>query len=113
MFNSELTRAVENFATTMLPLTEKDLELALSKEEVTAVIYHEYRKASRGWLRLYPGVFDVLSRLSKKYTLSTASHTQGCFTQLELRELNIEQFFSYFIYTSDIGLRKEIGRAHV
>jgi putative hydrolase of the HAD superfamily len=49
----------------------------------------------------------MLSRLSKEYTLSTASHTQGSFTQLELRELNIEQFFSYFIYSSDIGFRKE------
>ena len=85
---------------------EKDIGLKLTTDEVVALIY-EYRRASRGHLRLYPKVFEVLSQLSKKYVLSTASHTQGCFTQLELRELGIENFFSYFIYTSDIGFRKE------
>lgn len=84
----------------------EDLGLNLSKEEITELIYI-YRKASRGHLRLYPGVFGTLSYLSKEYILSTASHTQGSFTQLELRELNIEQFFSYFVYSSDIGFRKE------
>lgn len=84
----------------------EDLGLKLSKEEILGLIYI-YRKASRGHLRLYPGVFNTLSHLSKQYTLSTASHTQGSFTQLELRELNIEQFFSYFVYSSDIGFRKE------
>ncbi len=87
-------------------ILEEDLGLKLSKEEIMELIYI-YRRASRGHLRLYPGVFDTLSRLSKEYILSTASHTQGSFTQLELRELNIEQFFSYFVYSSDIGFRKE------
>src|SRR3989338_909449 len=85
---------------------QEDLGLKLSKGEITELIYI-YRKASRGHLYLYPGVFDALSLLSKKYILSTASHTQGSFTQLELRELNIEKFFSYFVYSSDIGFRKE------
>lgn len=85
---------------------KKDLSINLSNEEITELIY-AYRKASRGHLRLYPGVFDTLSCLSKEYILSTASHTQGSFTQLELRELNIEQFFSFFVYSSDIGFRKE------
>lgn len=85
---------------------QKDLGFKLSKEETTELIYI-YRKASRGHLRLYPGVFDTLSHLSKEYTLSTASHTQGSFTQLELRELDIEKFFSHFVYSSDIGYRKE------
>lgn len=83
-----------------------DLGLKLQKEEIIELIYI-YRKASRGHLNLYPGVFDTLSLLSKKYTLSTASHTQSSFTQIELQELDIEQFFSYFIYSSDIGFRKE------
>lgn len=49
----------------------------------------------------------MLNGLVKKYALSTASHTQASFTQLELQELEIDKFFSYFIYTSDIGYRKE------
>ncbi|MBI2609729.1 HAD family hydrolase [Candidatus Giovannonibacteria bacterium] len=85
---------------------EKDFNIQRSPEGLLNLVY-VYRKANRGWLRLYPGVFETLSTLSKKYTLSTASHTQGSFTQLELRELDIEKFFSYFVYSSDIGLRKE------
>jgi len=85
---------------------QEDLGIKLSKEEVMDLIYI-YRKASRGHLCLYPGVFDTLSYLSKEYTLSTASHTQGSFTQFELRELDIEKFFSHFVYSSDIGYRKE------
>ena len=85
---------------------QKDLEIKLSKKEVLELIYI-YRKASRGHLNLYPGVFDMLSLLSQKYILSTASHTQGSFTQVELKELNIENFFSYFVYSSEIGFRKE------
>ncbi len=85
---------------------EKDLKLNLSKKEITDLIYI-YRKASRGHLRLYPGVFDTLSSLSENYILAVASHTQDCFTRLELRDLDIEKFFSFFIYTSEIGLRKE------
>lgn len=85
---------------------EKDFHIQRSPEELLDLVYI-YRKVSRGWLRLYPGVFETLSALSKEYALSTASHTQGSFTQLELRELNIEKFFSYFVYSSDIGLRKE------
>src|SRR3989344_5318336 len=88
---------------------QEDLGLKLSKGEITELIYI-YRKASRGHLYLYPGVFDALSLLSKKYILSTASHTQGSFTQLELRELNIEKFFSYFVYSSNIGFRKESAK---
>lgn len=85
---------------------ENYFHIRCSSEELLDLIY-VYRKASRGWLRLYPGVFDTLSTLAQEYTLSTASHTQGSFTRLELRELDIEKFFSYFVYSSDIGLRKE------
>ncbi len=85
---------------------KEDLRLKLSKEEIIELIY-VYREASRGHLRLYSGVFNTLSHLSKEYILSTASHTQGSFTQPELYKLDIEKFFSYFIYSSDIGYRKE------
>lgn len=95
-----------NLLELMTDVLKQDVGFQLTEEDVTLLVYI-YRKASRGYLRLYPGVFDALSHLSKEYTLSTASHTQGSFSQLELRELNIEQFFSHFIYTSDVGLRKE------
>lgn len=86
-------------------LTE-DLKIKLTEKEIIDLIYI-YRKVSRGHLRLYPCVFDTLSLLSKEYTLSTASHTQSSFTQIELCDLGIEKFFSYFVYSSDIGFRKE------
>lgn len=95
-----------NMQTLIGNVLEEKFSRKCSSEELLDLVY-TYRKASRGWLRLYPGVFDTLSSLAQEYTLSTASHTQGSFTQLELRELNIEKFFSYFVYSSDIGLRKE------
>ena len=95
-----------NMLTLVAEVLKKDFNIQRSPEEVLHLVY-VYRKVSRGWLRLYPGVFDTLFALAKEYILSTASHTQGSFTQLELRELDIEKFFSYFVYSSDIGFRKE------
>lgn len=95
-----------NMQTLIAEVLKNDFHTQCSSEELLDLVYI-YRKASRGWLRLYPGVFDTVSSLAQKYTLSTASHTQGSFTQLELRELNIEKLFSYFVYSSDIGFRKE------
>ena len=95
-----------NMQALVAEVLEKDFNIQRSPEELSNLIY-VYRIASRGRLRLYPGVFHTLSALAKEYILSTASHTQGSFTQLELRELDIEKLFSYFVYSSDIGLRKE------
>ena len=94
-----------NFCKIMAEVLKDDLSVELSQEEICSLIY-EYRKIARGYARLYPGVAETLERLTKKYTLSTASYTQGCYTKFELKELNIEKFFSYFIYTSDIGFHK-------
>ena len=76
-----------------------------SKEQIENAIY-EYRKIERDPISLYPQAADVLTKLSKKYTLAVASYTQRTFTQAELRELGIEKNFNYFFYTSDIGYRK-------
>ncbi|MDO8593955.1 MAG: HAD family hydrolase [bacterium] len=85
---------------------EKDLKNKLSEDEVSFLIY-EYRKISRGYAKLYPKVAETLAKLSEKYILSIASYTQGSFTQPELKELGIEKYFSYFVFSSDIGFRKE------
>ena len=85
---------------------EKDLKNTLSEKEVSFLIY-EYRKISRGYAKLYPKVAETLAQLSEKYILSIASYTQGSFTQPELKELGIEKYFSYFVFSSDIGFRKE------
>lgn len=95
-----------NMRVLIAEILEKDFSIKLSSEELLNVIY-TYRKASRGWVHLYPYVFDTLFALSKKYILSVASYTQGSFTQLELRELGIERLFSHFVYSSDIGFLKE------
>ena len=85
---------------------EKELKSKLSEEKISVLIY-EYRKISRGYVKLYPKVSETLARLSEKYILSIASYTQSSFTQPELKELGIEKYFSYFIFSSDIGFRKE------
>lgn len=86
---------------------EKDLKHSLSSEVVSSLIY-EYRKVSRGYAKLHhPKVIEVLAALAEKYTLSIASYTQSSFTKLELEELGIAKYFSYFVFSSDIGFRKE------
>jgi len=86
---------------------EKDLKHPLPSETVFSLIY-EYRKVSRGYAKLHhPKVIEVLAVLSEKYALSIASYTQSSFTQLELEELGLAKYFSYFIFSSDIGFRKE------
>ena len=87
-------------------ILKEDLHAEVSADDLTVLIY-EYRKIARGSVQLYPKVADTLAQLSQHYTLAIASYTQNSFTQLELRELGIEQYFSYFIYSSEIGIRKE------
>ncbi len=95
-----------NLCALVSEVLEKDLKTEISKEIVSSLIY-EYRKISRGYVRLYPKVADTLAILAEKYTLAIASYTQGCFTQFELRELGIEKYFSHFVYSSDIVFKKE------
>lgn len=94
-----------NFCNIMEQVLKEDLSAELSREEICFLIY-EYHKIGRGYVRLYPGVAETLARLAKRYILSVASYTQGCFTKFELKELGIDEFFSYFVYTSDVGFHK-------
>lgn len=107
-FYAEKNKAIyhHNLLLLISEVIEKDLKYRISSEEIADLIY-EYRKISRGYLRLYPKVAETLARLSEKYILSIASYTQGSFTQPELKELGIEKYFSYFVFSSDIGFRKE------
>jgi HAD superfamily hydrolase (TIGR01549 family) len=94
-----------NLLSLISEVLEKDLKNKLLDEEILYLIY-EYRKISRGYLELYPKVAETLALLSEKYILAIASYTQSSFTQPELKELGIEKYFSYFIFSSDIGFRK-------
>lgn len=94
-----------NFCKLLAQVLKDDLGVELPEEKICSLIY-EYHKIARGYVRLYPGVAETLAILEKKYTLSTASHTQVCFTKSELMELDIDKYFSYFFYTSDIGFQK-------
>lgn len=83
-----------------------DLKAEISSEELATLVY-EYRKIARGYAHPYPKVAETLAQLSRIHMLALVSYTQASFTQLELREFGIEQYFSHFIYSSDIGLVKE------
>jgi len=84
---------------------ESSYGLRLSEDEMVKLLY-EYRKASRGHIRLYPKVLEVLGCLSQEYILSIASHAQKSVSQKEMEEFGIEKFFSHFFFTSEIGYRK-------
>jgi len=94
-----------NFCKLLGQLLKEDFSVELPQEEICFLI-HEYHKIARGYVRLYPGVAETLALLKEKYTLLIASYTQGCFTKAELIELDIEKYFSSFVYTSDIGFHK-------
>lgn len=76
-----------------------------SGAEISDLLYAS-RKISRGYLKIYDGVSEALETLSKNYTLIIASHTQGAFTDHELKELGIRKYFTKTIYSSDIGFKK-------
>ncbi len=94
-----------NFCKILAQVLRDDLGVELPEETICSLIF-EYHKIARGYVNLYPGVAKTLAQLEKKYTLSVASYTQGCFTKSELIELDIAKYFSYFVYTSDIGFHK-------
>lgn len=79
--------------------------IKMGKKELLDLIW-KFRKKHSSNLELYPKVKNMLNKLSKKYILSTASYTQGSYTYKELKKLEIAQYFSYFIFSSDIGYRK-------
>ena len=107
-FYSDKDKAIRhhNLRVLISEVLENDLKNKLSEDQVSFLIY-KYRKISCGYVRLYPKVVETLAQLSEKYILSVASYTQSSFTQPELRELGIEKYFSYFVFSSDIGFRKE------
>lgn len=80
--------------------------LVISDAEMSDIVY-EFRKISRGYLMLYEGVREMLEILSAQYILVVASHTQGMYTERELEELDILQYFKYRVYSSDIGFKKK------
>lgn len=95
-----------DFKKVVTDVLEKDLKHSLASEVISELIY-EYRKISRGYLRLHhPKVIEVLSALASTYTVCVASYTQSSFTRPELEELGIGKYFSYFVFSSDIGFRK-------
>lgn len=94
-----------NFCNIMMQVLKEDLGTDIPQEEVCSLVY-EYYKISRGHARLYPGVAETLTELKEKYILAIASYTQRCFIKPEIKELGIDKFFSYFIYTSDVGFHK-------
>ena len=80
-------------------------DIKISKDELLDLIW-EFRQVHTSDLELYPGVKDMLHELSKKYVLSTASYAQSSSTRNELKKLGIDQYFSHFIFSSDIGYKK-------
>jgi len=94
-----------NLCKLVTQVLREDLGIDISEEEVFLLL-SEHHKVIHGHVRVYPGVVETLAELEKNYTLSTASYAQSSHTQPSLRELGIEKFFSYFLYTSDIGFHK-------
>lgn len=98
-----------NFCKLLTQILKENFGVEPLQEEICSLIY-KYHKIARGYAHLYPYVAETLARLKEKYILSVASYTQGCFTKFELIELGIDKYFSYFVYTSDIGFHKTTSK---
>jgi putative hydrolase of the HAD superfamily len=83
----------------------QNYNVEIGKEELLDLIW-QFRQAHHPETKLYPGVKDMLHELSLKYMLAVASYTQGSYMLKELEKLGIAQYFSHFIFSSDIGYRK-------
>jgi len=79
--------------------------MTISSSEAKSLLW-SFRKISCDFCRVYPGVKVTLEKLSKSYTLSTASLAHESITKIELDETGLSKYFSHFIFTSGIGYRK-------
>jgi putative hydrolase of the HAD superfamily len=83
----------------------QNYNIEVDEKELLDLIW-QFRQAHHPETKLYPGVKETLHELSLKHTLAVASYTQGSYTQKELEKLGIAKYFSHFIFSSDIGYRK-------
>lgn len=95
-----------SFPTILSTVFTKYYGVTISEDEMRDLLY-EFRKISRGYLKRYDGVCEVLEALSNDYTLVVASHTQGVYTERELVDMEIRKYFTHCVYSSDIGLKKK------
>jgi len=94
-----------NFRTILMAVFDNYYKVTASNEEINDLIY-EFRKISRGYLKIYNGVSNMLATMSRDYTLIVASHTQGVYSERELEDLGIRKYFKHCVYSSDIGYKK-------
>lgn len=66
----------------------------------------QYRILVRGDTKIYPNVKETLEILSKEYTMFIASYTQASYSFLELEQFGVKDYFSGFVFSSDIGYKK-------
>lgn len=76
------------------------------EDKILNELIWQYRVLTRGDTKLYSHVKETLEELSKKYKIFLASYTQACYSLRELGELGVKDYFSGFIFSSDIGYKK-------
>jgi len=94
-----------SFSVILSEIFDKYYGVTIPEQELSDLIY-AFRKISRGSLKIYEGVPEMLAALSTKYTLIIASYTQRAFTERELEEVGIRKYFAHCVYSSDIGFKK-------
>lgn len=95
-----------NFETILFETFRKYYDFDVDKEELEDMAY-AFRKISRGYATLYPGVKEMLETLSKDYTLILASYTQGVYSERELEEVGMRKYFTHCVFSSYIGFKKK------
>lgn len=94
-----------NFGDILLGVFKNVYHIDVQQHELEKMIY-EFRKLTRGDTGVYQGIKETLEALSKEYTLILASYTQGVYSKKELEEFGIVQYFTNFVFSSEIGHKK-------
>ena len=91
-------------------IISEELNLGLTNDEITEIADdHTYNV---GNYVLYPDTVNVLSELSKTYTLGIISDTSPSLEN-KLKELGIRKFFSFATYSFDLGVFKPDRRMYI
>lgn len=98
----------------MLEKTKEEIDLLDAFAELLNVdkdlaekFARDFRQYSTKYLRLYPGVKDLLKKLKKKgYGLYVLSNAQTSFTIPELKKLKIFHYFNDIAISSEYGVKK-------
>jgi epoxide hydrolase-like predicted phosphatase len=95
----ELWNIAKNDEQLMKLLAENEVTAGLTTDEIALRVVNKYRKISRVWNELLP-------KLKDKYRLAIINNGMGLTIPYFKKENNFEEYFEFFINSSEEGISK-------